>query len=233
MSLADSLLQLQELELALVRGQKRLQEITAALADDAQVSAALAGAQAAEKALSPLRTKARDLELEIQANSQKARASEDQLYSGKVKNTKEMRDMQAEIEALKRRNAELEETLLETMMSVEEAEATQTDAEAKLSDVRASQASDQLALTDEQSALQTQVARLKEQRKTALTAIPADVLARYTALRQPKNNQPVAVLQGESCGVCGVEQTMAIVRQVQLQQSLVTCLSCGRILVNR
>ena len=233
MTLSDALLHLQDLELALVRGQKRLQEITAALADDVQLTAALAELQAAEVALTPLRVRARNLELEIQSNTQKAKASEDQLYSGKVKNTKEMRDMQAEIEALKRRNGELEETLLETMVAVEEAEAAQTAADARLTRVRASRSADQQALTDEQAALQAQVVRLREQRKTAMAAIPAETLARYNALRQPKNYQPVAVLQEESCSVCGVEQTMAIVRQVQLQQSLATCLSCGRILVSR
>jgi len=233
MSLSDALLHLQDLELALVRGQKRLQVISAALADDAELSAASAELQAAEAALTPLRARARNLELEIQSNTQKAKSSEDQLYSGKVKNTKEMQDMQAEIAALKRRNGELEETLLETMVAVEEAEATQSAAEAHLSRVRASRSTDLQALTDEQSALQAQVVRLREQRKTAMAAIPAEPLARYNALRQPKNYQPVAVLQDESCSVCGVEQTMAIVRQVQLGQSLATCLSCGRILVNR
>ena len=233
MTLADALLHLQDLELALVRGQKRLQEISAALGNDAQVSAAQAELTTAETTLSPLRARARNLELEIQCNTQKAKASEDQLYSGKVKNTKEMRDMEAEIAALKRRNAELEETLLETMLSVEEAEATHGAAEANLSRVRATRASDQQALIDEQSALTAQVASLRELRKTAMAAIPAEPLARYAALRQPKNYQPVAVLQDESCGVCGVEQTMAIVRQVQLGQSLANCLSCGRILVSR
>ncbi len=100
MTLADALLHLQDLELALVRGQKRLQEITAALGNDAQVSAAQAELTTAETTLSPLRARARNLELEIQGNTQKAKASEDQLYSGKVKNTKEMRDMEAEIAAL-------------------------------------------------------------------------------------------------------------------------------------
>jgi predicted nucleic acid-binding Zn-ribbon protein len=233
MSLAESLLHLQDIELAFVRGQKRLQEITAALADDAQVSAASAELQAAEGAVVPLRAKARNLELEIQSNTQKANASEDQLYSGKVKATKEMQDLQAEIEALRRRKTELEETLLETMMSLEEAEATQTSAEAHLASVRASRGDAMQALIDEQTTLQAQIATLREQRKPAMAAIPPDVMSRYSALRQPKNYQPVSVLRDESCTVCGVEQTMAIVRQVQLGQSLATCLNCGRILVSR
>lgn len=233
MTLAESLLHLQDIELAFVRGQKRLQEITAALADDAQVSAATAELQSAEAVVVPLRTKARNLELEIQSNTQKANASEDQLYSGKVKATKEMQDLQAEIESLRRRKAELEEMLLETMLSLEEAEAAQTSAETSLASVRASRGEAMQALIDEQTRLQAQIATLREQRKTAMAAIPPDVMSRYSALRQPKNYQPVAVLRDESCNVCGVEQTMAIVRQVQLGQSLATCLNCGRILVSR
>jgi predicted nucleic acid-binding Zn-ribbon protein len=230
---ADALLHLQDIELAFVRAQKRLQEISAALADDAQLAAAQARLTSAEDTLGPLRAKARNLELEIQANAQKAAASEEQLYSGKVKNTKEMQDMQAEIAALRRRNGELEEELLETMMSVDEADAARDAAARDLEAVRASRGADVQALSAEQSQLQAQVAALREQRKTAMAAIPADLLSRYNALRQPKNYQPVSVLQGESCGVCGVEQTMAIVRQVQLGQSLATCLSCGRILVSK
>lgn len=233
MPLAESLLHLQDIELAFVRGQKRLQEITAALADDAQVSAASAELQAAEAVVTPLRAKARNLELEIQSNTQKANASEDQLYSGKVKATKEMQDLQAEIESLRRRKVELEETLLETMVSLEESEATQASAEQNLARVRASRGDAMQALIDEQTTLQAQIAALREQRKTAMTAIPPDVMSRYNALRQPKNYQPVSVLRDESCTVCGVEQTMAIVRQVQLGQSLATCLNCGRILVSR
>ena len=230
---AEALLHLQDIELAFVRAQKRLQEITAALADDAELSAAQAGFASADATLAPLRAKARDLELEIQANTQKAKASEDQLYSGSVKNTKEMQDMQAEISALRRRNEELEETLLETMLSVDEADANRMEATARLEAVQAERGADQQALLTEQAQLQAQTAKLREQRKAAMAVIPPDLLSRYNALRQPKNYQPVALLEGESCGVCGVEQTMAIVRQVQLQQSLVTCLSCGRILVNR
>lgn len=231
MSQPEALLRLQDIELHLLRDQKRLAEIAALIADDRELSAAQAAVAQAQEALVPLRTRARNLELEIQSNGQKAQDTEKLLYSGKVKNTKEMQDMQAEIAALKRRNGELEDHLLEVMMSVEDHEAALADAEAALRQTEEARGSTHETLRDEQATLEREVARLKTQRETALQEITPENLAKYNALKPKKHNQPVALLQNGSCSVCGVEQTMAIERQVQVGQSLVTCLSCGRILV--
>ena len=79
--------------------------------------------------LPPLKTRAHDLELDMSGTLQKATAAEEQLYSGRVKNTKEMRDMQQEIAALRKRHGELEESLLELMMTIDDGETAVTDAE--------------------------------------------------------------------------------------------------------
>ena len=230
MTQAEALWHLQEVELSLLRQQKRLAEIAAALGDDHALQAAQTRLADAQKALVPLRTKARNLELEIQSNGQKAQLTEQQLYSGKVKNTKEMQEMQAEIAALKRRNGELEDHLLETMMDVETQEAAVSDAEAGLRESEHARGDTHQLLLQEKAALEAEVARLKTQRASALKAVEPDDLARYNALKPKKNNQPIALLQNGTCSVCGVEQTLAIQRQVELAQFLVTCLSCGRIL---
>jgi uncharacterized protein len=228
---AQALFQLQEIDLNILRRQKRLSEIAAILADDQQVAAAQAQVTAAQQALTPLRTRARNLELEIQSSGQKAQSTEDQLYSGSVKNTKEMRDMQQEITALRKRRGELEETLLDTMVSIEDGEAALKDAETELARVLETQRDAHGHLIDEQVELQAQVAKLREQRELALKTVEPDNLTRYKTLRQKKGSQPLALLQGSNCGVCGVQQTMAIEREVRQGQSLVMCQNCGRILV--
>lgn len=233
MTQADALLRLQELELAIIRRSRRLHEIEAILADDTHVAAARAEVTAAEDALTPLRAQARDLELEIGSNAHKASASEDELYSGQVKNTKEMQDLQHEVAALRRRNAELEETLFGVMMSIEEAENALGTAQQGLTSAEAGRDNEQRGLLDERAQLQAEVAGLRGQREVAMKAISPENLARYSSLRQPKKNQPVAVMVGNTCSACGVEQTKAIEREVLLGQSLATCLSCGRILVNK
>jgi predicted nucleic acid-binding Zn-ribbon protein len=55
----------------------------------------------AQKTLTPLQSRARNLELEIQSTSEKIRLTDQQLYSGKVRNPKELQEMQQEIQSLK------------------------------------------------------------------------------------------------------------------------------------
>jgi predicted nucleic acid-binding Zn-ribbon protein len=231
MSDAEALLHLQDIEMGIVRGQKRLNEIAQILADDAQVAQAQAQVTSAQQTLTPLRAKARSLELEIKSNTQKANASEEQLYSGKVRNTKEMQDMQAEVASLRKRNGELEETLLETMLAADEADGALRDAEQSLRQVVEERAGEKRHLLDEQTALQADISGLRKQRESALQVPSPDSLARYNALRPAKKGHPVAIMRGNLCTACGVEQDMAIERLARQGQSLVTCLSCGRILV--
>lgn len=233
MSSAQALYRLQEIELALLRNQKRLGEITALLADSHSVAEAQSQAQAAQQALTPLQTRARNLELEIQSNADKIRATDEHLYSGRVRNPKEMQDMQQEIQSLKKRGANLEDTLLDVMMAVEDAEARVKAARDRLQQVTADWESQNRQLLDEQTRLKADQARLHQQRKQALEAVDADSLAVYNALKPRKQNQPVAVLEGDTCSACGVEQTMAIISETDRGTTLAKCLSCGRILVRK
>jgi hypothetical protein len=233
MNQAESLYHLQEIELGILRARKRLQEIAAALANSESVQAAQSQVNNARKTLTPLQTKARDLDLEIQSTVQKARSSEQHLYSGQVKNPKEMQDLQQEIQSLNKRHDELENHLLETMVAVDEAEATLQEAEATLDSITAEWEDQHQELLDEKKSLEQQAAQLLEQRKTALPQVEPATLKIYDALKPKKNYHAVAVLNGRSCSMCGVDQTMAIEREARQGQKLVYCENCGRILVYR
>jgi uncharacterized protein len=233
MNQAEALYHLQEIELGILRARKRLQEIAAALANSETVQTAQSQVNTARKTLTPLQTKARDLDLEIQSTLQKARATEQHLYSGQVKNPKEMQDMQQEIQSLNKRHGELENHLLEMMVAAEEAEAALHDAESVLKGVTAEWESQHQELLDEKKLLEQQAAQLLQQRKTALAQVEPGSKKIYEVLKPKKNYHAVAVLNGSSCSMCGVDQTMAIEREVRQGQKLVYCENCGRILVYR
>ncbi len=233
MNQAEALYHLQEIELGVLRARKRLQEIAAALANSETVQSAQTQVANARKTLTPLQTKARDLDLEIQSTIQKARATEQHLYSGQVKNPKEMQDMQQEIQSLNKRHGELENHLLEMMVAAEEGEAALHEAEATLTGVTAEWESQHQELLDEKKTLEKQASQLLEQRKTALTQVEPGSQKIYDALKPKKNYHAVALLNGSSCSMCGVDQTMAIEREARQGQKLVYCENCGRILVYR
>jgi predicted nucleic acid-binding Zn-ribbon protein len=233
MSQPEAMYQLQEIDLGILRDRKRLREIADILANDESLRAAQAGLDAAQNRLSPLRTRSRDLDLEIQSNEAKTRSSEQQLYSGNIKNPKEMQDVQQEIESLKKRHSDLENMLLETMMAVEEAEAALAEAQTNFDTVAASRGDEHRQLLDEKARLEARVRDLQARRAISQDDIRPENLQLYETMRPRKHNQPIAIMQGNTCSFCGVAQTMAIEREVRQAKSLVRCSNCDRILVYR
>jgi predicted nucleic acid-binding Zn-ribbon protein len=233
MNQAEALYQLQQVDLQIVKQQKRLDEIAAQLGDRQSVDNAQLVVAQANQQLVPLRTQTRDLDLELKSVQQKSQQSEQQLYSGSVKNPKTMQEMQQEIEALKRRSSDLEERLLEAMMQSDDAQTALDQAEATLTETTQQWETAHAGLLKEQTELQQSMQQLQQKRQEALKPVQPDSLKQYNALRPRKANQPVSVLKGISCSVCGIEQTMNVVQAVQRGDQLVTCINCGRILVDR
>ncbi len=233
MNEAEKLYQLQEIEIGLLRSRQRLEAIAAALTQNEAVQAAAAFVETQQKALSPLQASVRNLDLEIRSTSEKARQSEDDLYSGRIKNPKQMQELEQEIASLKKRHSELETELLETMFAVEEAESALGEAQSHLEAVTKDWQREHGALLEEQSQLEARVKQLQASRKQALQAVQAESLKMYEALKPRKHNQPIALMTSGTCGLCGVAQNLSVEREVRQGQKLVTCTNCGRILVAR
>jgi len=115
---------------------RRLAEIEAALVESEALKQARGALKGARSLIQRWALRQRDLELEIQGLSNKIARSEQRLYSGVVKNPKELADLQAEVAALKRRRQKLEDDLLEAMIEREEAETAHSQAQAHLDEIQ-------------------------------------------------------------------------------------------------
>ncbi|MCC7446931.1 MAG: hypothetical protein IT324_05905 [Anaerolineae bacterium] len=227
---ATLLYRLQTLDLAIAQRRARLREIEAVLGKDEQVTLARQQLDAAEQALKPWQTRARDLDLEIKSLAQKIKETDRALYGGKVRNPKELQDMQDDIASMQRRQSQLEDDLLDAMMHSDEGQTAIGGAEQALKQAQARFAGSQHDLLDEQARLQRELTDLEAKRQQAAAGIDKDALTKYEALRVKKRGQAVALMQEESCKTCGVEQTSMIAQQVRQGSQLVYCNSCGRIL---
>jgi hypothetical protein len=227
---AAQLYQLQTMDLNLAKRRLRLKEIAALLADDARVNESRAALTAAEDALKPWQVRSRTLDLEIKGLADKIKTTTERLYSGKVRNTKEMQEMQDEIASLERRRGHLEDDLIEAMLRIEEAQAAVDAARTTFDTVTVTMAGEKHDLKGEQDRLTAEMHKLEAMRKAAAQTVDPAALQKYEALRTAKKGQAVSVMVGESCKSCGVEQTSAIVQQVHQSHALVCCWSCGRIL---
>jgi len=173
----------------------------------------------------------RDLELEIQGLADKIVRSEQRLYSGVVKNPKELADQQAKIASLKRRRQKLEDDLLEAMIEREEAETARAQAQTHLDETHARWSTQQAALMAEREMLQKELAEIEQARASLLPSIAASDLATYQSLRRRKGGLAVVqVRDGAWCGGCGVLMSPSLKWQLR-QEGAVCCGNCERFIV--
>jgi predicted nucleic acid-binding Zn-ribbon protein len=229
---AALLYQLQTIDLTIAQRRARLKAIDAQLRSDETIAQATQALEAAEKAIKPWQTRARDLELESKSVGDKIKSADGDLYSGKISSPKALQELQDEIAALTRHQNQLEDNLLDAMMQIEEHQGQITSAQQALTDAQTALATQHSELLEEKQRLEAEVAQMEQQREKSAVGIEPNYLAAYEKLRPRMRGQAVALLQSAGCATCGVEQTSMIVQQVRMGRNIVYCESCGRILAD-
>lgn len=153
-----------------------------------------------------------------------------QLFSGKIRNPKELQDLQSESEALKRAIAKLEDDQLEKMIEVEEAQAEIKKAELTYNQAVGNQSSRNAQLLGEKSKIETELPGLISQKESIIPTLPSDAFALYSNLLKTKAGVAVANVKEDSCDACGSTLTPGELQAVRSPSSTVRCRSCGRIL---
>lgn len=229
MSRSADLYALQQIDHETDSHRARLAVVVESLGETDELRSARQRLVQAQAMLSKWRTKQRDQELVLQSLDQKRQASERQLYGGKIRNPKELSDLQEEVESLGRRRASIEDELLETMLMVEEGEAEESEAIESLSRLTEQWERDQAELQVEKVTLEERLLELGTLRQQRVASIaPAD-LESYEHLRPRKRGVAVAILQGDECQGCMTTVSTARVKQAR-SEALAYCGTCGRIL---
>ena len=230
---AERLYELQETDLALDAARRRVAEIDALLTESDRLQATRQTADRIRKRLGQLRTHLKDLELQSSTLDNRIESLDERLYSGAVKNPKELGDLQKDIASLRRRKLELDEALLGIMADVEDMESEQQAAEAELTGVEAAWQNDQATLRIERAHLIEQIEAMDADRSAQRAEIsPAD-LAVYDQLRAQRHGQAVAPLNDGVCGACGVQPSANKLSHLRRDDALLTCGNCERILVDQ
>ena len=220
-------LQLTDNEIGQLNG--RYSEVKSLLGETGELLSARSRLQDAERALSQWRGRQRDQDLALQSLERKKKSSEQKLYGGKIRNPKELSDLQEEIASLDRRKGGIEDKLLETMLLIEEGEAEEHSAGTSLGAIEARWKADQQGLQAERAALEKRLAELNASREEQVVTIPAADLRSYEHLRPRKRGVAVAVLIGAECQGCMTSVSAARVKEAR-GDTLAFCGTCGRIL---
>jgi len=230
MSEPFKLFRLQSIDTQLDQARARLRDIEAAKTNHAELQAAEQAEQQANAQLMIARKALRHMEENVQAQRIKIEQTEAALYGGKVRNPKELQDLQNESAALKRYQAVLEDRLLEAMIVNEDAEAGQAMVVKHLGDVRNRFANLVEQLTKEQAELIHEVSRQEGERQAAASGIMETELQLYEQLRQQRRGLAVAKVVDRTCSACGSTLSAALLHTARSLNQIARCDSCGRIL---
>jgi predicted nucleic acid-binding Zn-ribbon protein len=160
----------------------------------------------------------------------KLKTNQDRLYSGRVRNPKELSNLQDEANALRRRVSELEDEELELMITVEEEEAELAERQARLRQIEATWRQEQVALQAEKERLELRLAELEEARGRMRGRTGAASLAEYDDLAARYGGVGVALLKRGICQMCGVDVPTGVARAVERGEGMHYCPVCNRLL---
>jgi predicted nucleic acid-binding Zn-ribbon protein len=230
MSRVSALYHVQELDLQLDACRARLAEIAKALESSPAVQAARVRLTTANARLRSARTALNEMELENQSLSEKIKDAERRLYGGGIRNPKELRDLQADVESLKRRLAAGEERQLEALIETETAETQAAGAQGDLQLAEAEAAREHGALMAERETLQGRVEAFSGEREALYPSILAADRGVYERLRATKHGRALSRLEDGTCAACGIAPSAAIRQEARRGSELVRCSGCDRIL---
>lgn len=228
MSVTSQLYQLQELDLELTSSQQTADRITSQLGESETVIEARKKLDSERKLLEELTTRQRSLEWETDDLNPKLAKVEVDLYSGRIRNPKELTDLQHESDLLKTLRAQLEEKTLELMEQVERATGDVTASNAELNRLETDWQSQQRKLSADLKQLKKAITDLRQRRQLMAAGIDTAAVELYQELKKQRGTGVARVEQG-LCNGCRISLPVSEMQQVRTGK-LVRCGSCGRIL---
>lgn len=228
MSVAKQLYELQEVDLELESHEQALGQVVAQLRESRAVLSARSRLVSENQRLEELEHKQHSLEWEIADVTTKIAKAEEELYSGRTKNPKELANLQHEIEVLKAKRSELEDRAIEVMEQVEAATAGVGTTERELETLEAEWRAEQESLTADKERLEAELVRLKQKREMVSSQVDSEMVDLYGELKKQKGTAVARVEQGV-CRGCRLSLSNAELQRAR-GGSLMQCSSCGRIL---
>ncbi|HSK21651.1 MAG TPA: hypothetical protein VK906_00670 [Egicoccus sp.] len=173
----------------------------------------------------------RQLERETDVLIERRDAERVRLYDGSVTNARELKSVEAEVDATVRRIEEHEDSMLAVMERLDELEQRGADllAQADAETTRVSE----LEVTLDESAKEwlAELGELKAIRDRQAGEIPPDLLQRYEQAAERGGGTGIGRLDGNACTACRIEMSYADVGELYAGPPLTTCPQCRRLLV--
>ncbi len=233
MAESDALLALQELDLEVVRAEKRLDELPE--------KRAILQTRAKEAEVRQLKGKAEllvsKLEAELRAHQDEISTLNEKLTTEqkKVMETSDHRQVQAitrEMDGLKRRRDKVEMLSLQLMERIDKANGQLEKVDAALAQLSAKEESLVEEFKREGGKLQSEIATLNARRDAYANQLSAGTLERYRAIRDQKGGIGVGKLEDKTCSACRMELPAERIKDLRASgEDVGVCPECKRLII--
>ncbi len=228
MSVAKQLYQLQEVDLEIESAERALAQVISQIGESAEVAKVRQQLEQEQQRLEELKHQQHAAEWEIDDVVTKLSTAEETLFSGRVKNPKELTNLQHEVDMLKTQRDHLEEKALGVIERVEQSEASLAETSNRLETLTAEWQSQQKQLSEEKERLKSVLAELGSKRQLLAGEIEPQAVEFYQGLKKDKGTAVARVEQG-ICRGCRISLPTTELQQAR-GGNLVQCSSFGRIL---
>jgi predicted nucleic acid-binding Zn-ribbon protein len=224
------LVRLQEIDIALDSRRASVEDAQSRLGEPDELAVMRANVDQLRAALRSAEGAQRDLELDADALKAKIAPAEEKLYGGSIKNPKELTDLQADVDQLKRHLSSLEDRDLEALAAVEVAQSALRVAEEELASAEKAWRTEESELQERIERSSREIAEYEAERGGLESGIAPDLLARYDHIRRVHQGRGVAKLDRNLCLGCRISLPVSIVNRARAGSTLVQCPNCERIL---
>ena len=221
---------LQQLDLESDSVERSLDDVRRRLADESALVASRRRIQEMEGRLAGLEEVRRGQERKVEETRQGLERIESRLYGGVITNPRELEAADLERSHLQDQQTEQEDSLLTTMVEIEETQSRLEASSEKLARAESARETERPALEAEESLLSQRLEELRRDRTESLPQFGANLLAVYERLRGDRNGYAVAMVERGMCQGCRIALPSAEVQRVRSAQELIQCSSCQRIL---
>ena len=230
MGTPSDLFSLQKIDTSLFELRATLHEIQQALAEPRDLVETRADVETLTQKIAENNASVKDSELQIGSVQAKLNRSTERLYSGKIKNPKELEDLENEVKSLTSRIDDFELELMELMETQETLSSNIGSSRELLAVLEEDWSTNSAALKQRQAEVANQMKGILESRKSQAQKIEAGVMEKYVKLLKSKGGLGIVKLDGSKCEGCKIGMDAGTTRQVNSGQ-LANCPNCGRYLV--
>jgi uncharacterized protein len=227
------LYKLQQVDTALARAIAHRQGLDDGAAQRAAVEAATGRLTDVNEQIHTDQARLKALDLEIRSVEAKRAQVEADMYSGRVRNPKELSAMQDDVAALARVKSSLEDEVLALYERAEQLDADVSGASHDLETLRTDAERQATVYREAVSLGDREIASLEAQRAELASGVDEDILRRYDRLRPLKGGLAVVVIRPDGiCDGCHVAVPERVISRLRRDpDSVQICDACGRILV--